>query len=206
MRHAIHRPPAMTMTMTNTHTKTKKEKFQEKWGLPRLIFPKFLDELYKFFGSTFQICSTFRIFQPKISEDLFLGLPPSLLIFQTTFLIFLTTFWILVFFPNSGLLSDFFSFLQKINFWRQQNIGANMIGCQKHIYLTRTADQYRLLEDNEPTRVTLVPPKFGGQKIGGTNLVAKSAPHPACKISNDANLWEMWKKGKFQKSQLNCQS
>ena len=62
-----------------------------------------------------------------------------------------------------------------------------MIGCQEHTFLALTADQYRLLEDNEPTRVTLVPPKFGVQKIGGTNLVAKSAPHPACRISNDAN-------------------
>ena len=74
-----------------------------------------------------------------------------------------------------------------------------MIGCQEHIFLARTVDQYRLLEDKEPTRVTLVPPKFGGQKVGGTNLVAKSAPHPACRISNDANLWEMWKKRKISK-------
>ena len=88
-----------------------------------MSFPNFSDELSEF-------CSTFLIFQPKISEDLFffsffLGLTPSnfpnlaqlsefpdeLSEFCSTFLIFSEfsgwAFRIFDYFPNSRLLSEF---------------------------------------------------------------------------------------------------
>ena len=63
------------------------------------------------FAQFSEFCSIFRIFQPKKMKTfflfLFLGLTSSFPNFLDDFPNLFTTFQILVYFPNSGLLSEF---------------------------------------------------------------------------------------------------